>query len=165
MLKSWIGAVPLYALFAAVVGYFSINPDYQYRDPDEAVLKLSVNHHGDFKEPCQELSPEEVAKLPPNMRRTRDCPRERWPVAVELSVDGAIVFSEMVAPTGLSGDGSMYAYERMPIPAGEHEITFSVRDSQAEGVEPRVHSQRVRLEPGQVLVVEFLNNAFTFTTG
>jgi len=58
----------LYGAFAAFVGYFSTAPTYDHLAPGEALVRLSFSHAAQRKEPCRERTPEELAKLAPNMR-------------------------------------------------------------------------------------------------
>ena len=69
----------LYAAFAAVVGYFATAPVYRHLPADQALIKLSFSHSGKLLAECRQRSPEELAKMPPNMRAPMDCPRERPP--------------------------------------------------------------------------------------
>jgi hypothetical protein len=57
------------------IGYFATSPKYRQIPDDVALIKLSISHLGDRE--CRKRTPEELAKLPPNMRAPMDCPRER----------------------------------------------------------------------------------------
>ena len=83
-----------YAAFAILVGYLSFWPRYQYASADVAAIKLSLSHATDRVVPCVELTPQQVAELAPNMRRTMSCERQRLPLTLQLSVDGEITFQE-----------------------------------------------------------------------
>ena len=83
MTKTWAryaGQMAAYAAFIALLGYFATAPAYRPVDPEAAMIKLSFIHVGQRKVECRKMSPEEIALLPPNMRLTLDCPRERLPV-------------------------------------------------------------------------------------
>ncbi|RPH64714.1 MAG: hypothetical protein EHM83_07780, partial [Burkholderiales bacterium] len=84
----------LYLLFAAFIGYFSTSPAYQHLAPDEALLRLSFRHPGQFATDCRQRSAEELAKLPPQLRAQMDCPRERSPVHVRVELDGKVLASD-----------------------------------------------------------------------
>jgi hypothetical protein len=47
---------------------------------DVALVKLSISHLGDRE--CRKRTPEELEKMPPNMRAPLDCPRERSDIKV-----------------------------------------------------------------------------------
>ena len=74
--------VVLYVAFGAALGYFSSYPVFQALPPDRALVRLSFSHGAQPIAPCHERTPEELAKLPPNMRVSKVCPRERSPVKV-----------------------------------------------------------------------------------
>lgn len=151
----WPGRVVALAAFAAVVGYFADSPAFVHLPPDQALIKLSFAHNGQRKEKCQQLTKEEMAKLPPNMRKTEKCPRERLPVLTELWIDGERVLSELGRPAGLSRDSASRFYHTYPVLAGEHRIEVRVRDShRTEGFDHE-GATTVTLAPAQVFVVDF----------
>ncbi len=161
-----LGQIAAYAAFAAVVVYFSAAPAYRYIAPDQAVVKLTLAHYGERLQPCRRRSAEEIAELPPNMRRLEECPRERSPITVELQVDGRVVHHEVAPPTGLWGDGMAYVYRRFTVPAGDHRLTARLRDSvHVEGYNHE-RSETLRLTPGEALIVEFdARRGFIFQPG
>ena len=67
------------ALFAAVA-WLSDRPMYRQIPTGSAVMMLTFVHSADRRGECRRLTPEEIAKLPPNMRRVQDCPRVRRPI-------------------------------------------------------------------------------------
>ncbi|MGC2520357.1 MAG: hypothetical protein WA373_14770 [Burkholderiales bacterium] len=127
-LRRYAGQVVLYALFAAIIGYFSTSPRYRHLQPGEALLRLSFSHPGKIRADCRQRTPEELAKLPANMRTPLDCPRERSPVIVRVELDGAELVHEAFAPSGLSRDGASTGYRRLPIAAGRHQVRVQFND-------------------------------------
>lgn len=153
-LSRFAGQAVAYVLFAIFVGVFSDTPAYHPIAPDEAVIKLSFSHAGERAQPCRTRTPEEVAKLPPNMRLALDCPRERSPVRVELRLDDELVFRDALKPAGLKRDMASTVYRRFVVPAGEH--TLALRLSDRPDVEFNyAHERRVALSPAQLLVIDF----------
>ena len=67
-----VGQVILYGAFAAFIGTFASSPKYQQIPDDVARIKLSISHLGGRE--CRKRTPEELAKMPPNMRAPMDCP-------------------------------------------------------------------------------------------
>lgn len=154
-LRAWIGQLVLYGLFALAVGVFSHWPPYQHLAADLALIKLSLVHTGKPVGDCRPLTPEELEKLPPNMRAPVQCPRERSPVTVELDIDGAPAVRAEAAPSGLARDGASAIYRRLPVPAGERLISVRLRDDvRSAGFAYRLE-RRVHLAPAQVLVIDF----------
>lgn len=156
------GQALAYVGFALLLGYFASAPAYTYRPADRAEIKLSFSHGGQRKGGCRPLTPAEIAKLPPNMRRTQACPRERVPLVVEMDVASKLTHREILYPSGLSGDGPSRAYRRFQLPPGEHQLALRLRDSErAEGFDYE-RSFAVALRPRQNLVIDFRAEAGGF---
>jgi hypothetical protein len=145
----------LYAAFAVFVAWFATEPQYQYADASMASVKLSLSHAADRVKPCVPLTPEEIAELAANMRRSETCERERLPVILEMDVDGERVV-ELIAPaSGLWNDGPASIYERFDLPPGQHRISVRLRDTaRAEGWDYE-RSGVVTLEAGRYFTVTF----------
>lgn len=155
--KGWLSIllqVPAYALFAAFIGYFSSAPPYRHLAPDRAVVKLSFSHAGERKVECRERSPEELAKLAPNMRAKMDCPRERADVRVEVEMDGKVIYTISERPSGLRHDLPSTVYRRLEVPAGKHTFRARMADT-ATGEYRHQGAASVDLAPGRVLVIDF----------
>ena len=152
---AWLGQGVLYALFALVIGTFSTWPTYRHLSADQALIKLSFTHHGKLVSECHRLSPDELAKLPPNMRAPMRCPRERVPVVVELDIDGVPMIRYSAAPSGLSKDGASAVYRRLPVAAGPHRIVVRLKDSAGGTNFDYSLDESVPLKPAQVLVIDF----------
>ncbi|MBK6906648.1 MAG: hypothetical protein IPH08_06080 [Rhodocyclaceae bacterium] len=147
------GQVFFYGAFIAFIGYFSSNPRYEHLAPDKALLKISLAHFGDRE--CRKRSPEELAKLPRNMRNPMDCPRGRSPIRLEVDLNGVPLVQHTLKPTGLSGDGISTMYRRVELPAGEHKLAVRMNDNEREPGFKYVKEEVVNLKPGQVLVVDY----------
>lgn len=149
------GQAVVYLVLVLILGYFSDRPGYTHFPPDMALIKLALVHGADRREPCRELSPEELAELPANMRRAQKCTRERLPVLIELSLDGELLYRASLPPTGLASDGPSRAYERFAVPPGRHELVARLRDSRrSEGFDYEGRIE-VELEPAQSLAIAF----------
>lgn len=144
----------LYAAFVAFIGYFSTSPPYRHLAPGDALLKVSLTHAGARKEACRQRSPEELAKLAPNMRAQSVCPRERVPIEVEVVVDDAPLFRIVAPPSGLSKDGASTIYRRVPIAAGRHRIQAKLADAPG-GAVTFSSDETIDLAPGRVVVIDF----------
>ena len=153
--RSILLQVPAYAAFAAFIGYFSSAPPYRHLAPDRAVVKLSLVHAGERMQECRSRTPEELAKLAPNMRAALDCPRERSDVKVEVEMDGAVIFRTAGHASGVRRDLPTTVYRRLEVPAGRH--TFRARLADTASGEFRHHGEaNVDLTPGRVLVIDFV---------
>lgn len=151
-----------YAAFVGVIAYFSKSPDYAVIDPEMGMIRLSFSHAGERKEACRRLTPEEIAALPPNMRKPMDCPRERLSLLVELQVDGELIYQRDLPPSGIAGDGASTAYERFVVAPGYHRITAKLRDSAREKGFDYVEEKEVLIAPRQSLLIDFRADAGGF---
>lgn len=171
-LMRYAGQAAFYALFLLVVGYFSTSPAYVHMPPEQALIKLSFSHAGQPAQPCRPRTPEELAKLPPNMRAPLECGRERSPVLIELELDGKPLYRAELAPSGLKHDGMSTLYRRFPVAAGTHRLAARLKDdvkglTNAAGAGRAGAAQvalpdynyaqqaEVTLASGQVFVVDF----------
>jgi len=144
----------LYVPLMAIIGYFSTEPRFAVVAPGQALMRVSFIHAAERRQACRQRTPEELAKLAPNMRAALDCPRERADVLVELELDGATVLRREVRPSGLQHDGNAVVYERLVLPAGKHRIVARLRDK-PEGDFNYVKEQTVDLTAGHVLLIDF----------
>jgi hypothetical protein len=151
----YVGQGVVYLLVAVVLGYFSSAPSYTHFPADQALIKLSFAHGAERKGECRRLGAEELARLPPNLRRPVECPRERWPVVVELVLDDATLYQASLPPTGLAGDGPSRVYRRFAVAPGSHRLIARLRDSaRAQGFD-YVREATIELAPGQNFVIDF----------
>jgi ferredoxin/coenzyme F420-reducing hydrogenase delta subunit len=150
-----LGQTAIYAAMALMVGFFSVAPAQQTLAPNHAMISLSFSHAGRLKQPCKQLTAEELAHLEPNMRRPRDCPRARWPVEVVLLVNGTLLYTGQHAAAGLWSDGPSTVYKRFAVPVESAEITVRLRDSGRQQGFDFERSRHVDLKPGQNLIIDF----------
>ncbi|MBF0096893.1 MAG: hypothetical protein HQM04_01225 [Magnetococcales bacterium] len=151
-----------YTAFCGVIYYFSTAPRYQYLEADKSEIMVAFKHPTKRKAVCHERTAEELQKLPPNMRRPQDCPRERAPLAMRFSLDGQIVAQKTFQSPGIHQDGAVFVYAKFFIPAGDHRFKVEMRDSMQEGFDFTLE-QPISFKPGQMLLVSFDENSDTFT--
>ena len=158
----YIGQFVFFAVFCVFIGYFSNQPVYQQIPDGMAQIKLSFAHGAARKVDCRKLTSKEIAKLPANERRPNTCARERIDIHVQLSLNGELLYDELLQATGLSKDGPARTYQKLIVPAGGHTITARLRDSKREeGFDYEATHQAV-LEPFQNLAVDFRADAGGF---
>jgi hypothetical protein len=150
-----IGQFAVIAALFAAVAWLSDRPPYRQIPKGSAAMMLTFVHGADRRGECRRLSPEEIAKLPPNMRRVQDCPRVRRPVYVELDLDGRNIYSASLPPTGIAGDGPSRVYQRFVLRASTHDVAVRMRDTaRAEGFDHE-RRDRIDLAPDQLFVIDF----------
>ncbi len=151
----YLGQAAVYLLIAVLLGVLSDSPAYLTFPRDQALIKLSLVHSAQRKEPCRKLSAQELAELAPNMRKQTACARERLPLWLEITLDGRLLYSETLVPTGLSKDGPARVYQRFPVAPGRHSLSLRMRDSaRTEGYDYQLDTE-VELQALQNLVVDF----------
>ncbi len=154
-LFAYLGQALVYLLTAILLGVFSDTPAYQHFPEDQALVTLSLVHSAERKEPCRRLTPEELAKLAPNMRKPMACSRERLPLWVEMRLDEDLLFSEALQPGGLSRDGPARVYQKFPVAPGRHRLSLRMRDSaRSEGFDHQLDTE-IEIKALQNLVVDF----------
>ena len=151
----YLGQAIAYALFAVGVGYFAAAPAYQYLPADAGEIKLSFSHAAERLGAARERSAQELAALAPNMRQRLDCPRERAPVAVEVSLDGQLLYRDLLQPSGFKRDGAANTYRRFTVAAGAHRLGLRLNDRAGATGYNYVAERDIQLAPTQVLVVDF----------
>lgn len=153
-------ALRMLACFAVLATVFagaaslSDGPSYRSLPEGVGVLSLSFHHGADRGASCRPATPEELAALPPNMRRPEICPRERPPIRVELDIDGARAFEADVPPSGIGRSGPSRVHQRFVLPAGDHGIAVRMRDRPGEEF-PWRDERVVRIGPGDHRVIDF----------
>ncbi len=153
IIRRYTGQVIAYIGFAALLGYFSMAPQWSYFPDDKALIKLSLTHGGQRKEACREHTKEELAKLPPTAKPPKICPRERHPVRVSIWLDDEKIYDELKIPTGLSKDGPSQFYQRFQVSPGNPLLKVEIEDSGGRQA-PVVQSQKIELTARGVLVIE-----------
>lgn len=154
------GALWMLARFAVLVLIFagaaalSNWPSHRSLAEGVGVLTLSFGHGADRSATCRKATPEELAAMPPNMRRPEICPRERPPVRVELDVDGVRAFEADVPPSGIGRSGPSRVHHRIVLPAGDYEIAVRMRDRPGEEFDWHGR-QTVRIDPADHRVIDF----------
>lgn len=159
----YTGQAIVYAVVAALIGYFASRPIYQQFPAEKAQIKLSFAHGAARTKDCRRLTPQEIAKLPPNERRPNTCDRARVDVQVQLDVDGEVVYDASLEPTGLARDGPARVYKKFVVPPGPHVLVARLRDTRSTAGFNYETRREVDLVPGQNLAVDFKADAGGFT--
>jgi hypothetical protein len=149
-------------ILLAAVAVLADWPRYQQIPAQSAIIKLSFTHGSNRQAECRRRTAEELAKLPPNMRKPMECPRARGSVYVELDMDGRTIYRASLPPSGVSADGPSRVYQRFVVPAGSHAVAVRMRDTaRTEGFD-YAKSGEVVLAAGDNFVVDFSAGAQGF---
>ena len=128
------------------------------------MISVSLSHAGQRIGECRKLDQEELNKLPPNMRKLDECPRERLPVRVVLTTDGNALYEAVLQPSGFWNDGESSVYRRLAVAAGSQTLFVGMTDSDRGTGFDYTLEQKIELAPGDHLVVNFdgTQQAFVF---
>jgi hypothetical protein len=149
------GQFTVLGVFAALGAMLSNAPAYRQIPDGTGVIKFSFSHQADRSKECRRRTADELAKLPPNMRRPMECPRERREIFAELAIDGSTVFSNGLPPTGFAKDGPSQVYRRFVVPSGQHTVAARMRDTPRSAGFDYEKIMDVEVAPGQSLALDF----------
>jgi len=151
-----------YTVFMALIWYFSFSPPYVRLTPEQSMITLALSHAGKPVEECRKKTPEELAKLPPNMRVLEECPRERSPVKIQVMLDDETVIDKNVSPPGLYKDQGVDIYHSVKVPIGEHRLEIRMNDNVRVDGPTHHFQQSVSLDAAELLVIQFNSAANQF---
>ncbi len=142
----------LAGLLALVTVAGSLAP-FRNSAPATPELVLSLEAWGDWIEAAP-VSVAEIAARPIHMRNVAVTGhRERAPVLVQLTVDGA-TSEEIIRPLGLSRDGACLAIIRRPLAPGSHDVRVAL--TTAPGTPPKfTWTGRLQLVSRRTAVIAF----------
>ncbi|MEI6986794.1 MAG: hypothetical protein WCK65_11755 [Rhodospirillaceae bacterium] len=151
----FIGRIAAYAFFGFLIGVLSDSPPITWIASDRSQIKLSFSYGAKGKSDCRQRTVAEMASLEPNMRKPLDCKRERRALYLEVKVDGSVVYTGWLQPSGLSGDGASRIYRIFTVDPGRHRLSFGMRETaRSEGFDFQ-REEEVTLMPQQNFVVDF----------
>lgn len=152
-----------WAAFAAAIGLLSVWPRYRVVDEQDAVITVTFSHAAKRVGECRTLTQEELNKLPPNMRRPSECPRERFPIRVVLRSDDTVLSEDVLLPSGIWSDGKANVYRRIIVPSGQHDLFVGMNDSGGEAGFDYERSASIDIAPGRNVVIRFDTETQQFT--
>lgn len=157
--------IAAYTFFCLIIFYLSTDPKYNYLNPDQAEIKLAFKHASKRVHDCVKRTSKELLKLPPNMRKANDCPRERALVKVIIKLDDQQIADKVFTPPGLHRDATVFAYDKIPLPVGKHKLAVFMIDSARTEGHDYSKEELIDIKPGQALVVGFdsVNSGLTFS--
>ena len=152
-----------WSVFAVVVGLLSVWPRYNLVDEENAIITVTFAHAAKRIGECRMLTQEEMNKLPPNMRKPSDCPRERHVVRFEMRTGDQVLYEDTLLPSGIWSDGKANIYQRVVVPAGQHEVFVGMNDSGGETGFDYETRTNIDVASGRNVVVRFDPESQGFT--
>ncbi len=162
-------SLPAWGLLVLVAGaiiYFSARPVYRFHGVNEAMVIVSFKHNTEKLHACTE---EEISAYRdddkdrrPHMRKRDDScgGREKAPLSLRLTIDGATAVDNLYEPSGFRNDGSIHVYEPFMTSAGMRTVKVEMIE-QREGA-PVTHQweEGLAIAPGQIILLDFNNGFF-----
>jgi hypothetical protein len=119
---------------------------------DDGALRLAWQYKSQPVERCRTATPEELAKLPPHMRRTTICERGLRPYVLEVSVDGGAARVDTVRARGARADRPLGVFAQVPLAPGAHAIRVAFSPAGGDHA-PLTLDTTLVLAPRQVWLV------------
>ncbi|MBI5044153.1 MAG: hypothetical protein HZC10_10090, partial [Nitrospirae bacterium] len=162
-------AIPAAAILSipAVLIFIFSNFTYSFFEKEESFFRLSLKHQGQRLIPCDDKAfireqaerykklLEETNKVPMQLIKMGDCSRERHPVYIEARIDGELKLVKSYRPTGIKKDGPSFAFERISLPPGQHEIDIRMRDSGEKDSFEYTYKEKIKFESGKMIPLDF----------
>ncbi|MBI5561617.1 MAG: hypothetical protein HY894_02000 [Deltaproteobacteria bacterium] len=149
----------------AVPVFFLSETTFSFYPKDAALLRVAFKHSGKRIVDCDETalikqageryreSIKEAGRVKMNNEMMKGCPRERYPVAVDVAIDGGASVSRSYKPTGIRKDMASYVYDEYIISPGVHRIAAGLWDT-AKGAAPDyAFDETVNVAARQVLLI------------
>jgi ferredoxin len=124
-------AVSLAVLAAFVIAAVAVNRPAQMALPQQAQIRVIINHHGQLIARSQNLPPNVRAKLPQGVDPALVLGGERFPVRLRVAIDGQPAIERLYQPAGLRREGSVYGLEAWWLAPGAHPLEISLMDDNA----------------------------------
>jgi hypothetical protein len=130
----------------------------------DALIRLSWRTVGERIEECRKPTEEELAALPPHMRRQEICEGRTTPFRLDVAIDGTAVFADRILPGGAHHDRPVYVLREFPISPGRHrlQVRFEVElppESARAARAPLTLDETLTLEPGRIALVTYDDDA------
>jgi len=141
---------------------FSTWPQYQFHGPDESQLVVSFKKKTERVHDCtpgelDAFKEAQSGRLKHMRTKSKGCgSRDRLPLELVVKADGQEKVRKILQPAGLSRDGVVFAFERLNLAAGEHDLYVSIRDYKPGQETPAMEfGQKVEFKPRHMTLVTF----------
>ena len=133
--------------------------------PEEAAVRIALRTAAGTLEVCRDRTEEELAALPPHMRKPRECRSLSLRYRLRLSVDGRLLVDEHLSPRGFRHNRPLVFDRLVRVSPGRHRLVADLRpdpaveldEAEARAVEERATRFRleeaVSLDPGEIALV------------
>jgi len=159
-LSQLLGQVVFYGVLIGITGYLSVYPETTVHKAGETDLKLVIRQSGRVIGKCEVLTSEQLKKLPPNMQRPMNCPREKSAVKLKLLIDNEIKHQATISPSGIHSDGNLARYEVFTLEAGTRHVYATATSETHEGEFVEVFDEEVVFNEDKIVVLQLDDQGF-----
>lgn len=154
------------AAVAAFVGFFTSRPAHSFFSDDKAQLAVSFKYTTPRLHPCAD---EELKTYldgrggrPRHMQNAKaECgSRERFPLALRITVDGKVLTQKEVPASGWRHDTSIFVLEQHMVGAGHHAVTVEMGEKGAAGGYSHSISREIDFGPRDIVAIDFKKPEF-----
>jgi len=124
-------AVSLTLLALIFVAAIAANRPAAAALPQPGQIRIAINHHGQLLARSRDLPADVVARLPAGVDPALVLGGERFPVHLQLLVDGRLALERVYQPGGLRREGSIYGLETWWLPPGSYRVEIRLMDDGA----------------------------------
>lgn len=165
-LRGVITSAVVTAVVLVPIVYLS-SASYSFFSPADSSVKVAFKHSGKRISDCDEnemirkegeryreqLKGERRVQM--NIEKLANCPRERFPVVVSVTIDGNSVLNKVYSPTGFKKDMASYVSEEFIVAAGAHNLEVTLSDTGKKEAPDYILKETVELKPGEVRLVTY----------
>jgi hypothetical protein len=124
-------AVSLALLGLIFVAALAAQPPAAPARPPPGPSRIPINHPGQLLARSRDLPADVVARLPAGVDPALVLGGERFPVHLQLLVDGRLALERVYQPGGLRREGSIYGLETWWLPPGSYRVEIRLMDDGA----------------------------------
>ena len=162
--KAFVRATVVMFFITVPVLYIS-DASYSFYKPGEAALKVAFKHIGRRIADCSEADLirtegeryrkllKDTRQVQMNIAKLANCPRERYPVVVEIDLDGRNILKKAYSPTGFKKDMASYVYEEFLIEPGTHTLSARLYDRGLDGGPNYTLEEKVDIKPAEIKLI------------
>ncbi len=163
---NWIVGMLILLIPALFVMKYTAVP-YPFYTDDIALLKLAFQHTGQRVKEYDEIAAlRERAKLyreqlkknkevKMSLKSRQGETRERFPVTVQVFIDGEKIHEKDYQPMGRQRDAASVIYDVFELKPGVHDVKVIMTDSKKEGVVPFVFEDTVEFKQREIKVITY----------
>lgn len=119
---------------------------------EEGMVRIVVLHPGKIKTTFDNLQGFQ-ATLPPGVSAEQFLGGEKFPILVQLEVDGQVVLSDIFQAGGIRHESAIYGFASWHLPIGEHHLRLFLKDD--DGDFRNLFDEIVLLAPEQVRTLTY----------